>query len=61
MTGVQTCALPILVFIGAKIFWNQIHGKLDPAISLSVTFSLLAIGVAYSLYKTRTQAAPTAS
>ncbi len=51
----------ILVFIGAKIFWNQIHGKLDPAISLSVTFSLLAIGVAYSLYKTRTQAAPTAS
>ena len=45
----------ILVFIGAKIFWNQIYGKLDPAISLSVTFSLLAIGIAYSLYKTRTQ------
>ena len=48
----------ILVFIGAKIFWNQIYGKLDPWISLSVTFSLLAIGVAYSLYKTRGEAAP---
>lgn len=43
----------VLVFIGAKIFWNQIYGKLDPAISLSVTFGLLATGVLYSLYKTR--------
>ena len=51
----------ILVFIGAKIFWNQIYGKLDPAISLSVTFSMLAIGIGYSLYKTRTQTAAAAS
>ena len=43
----------VLVFIGGKIFWNQIYGKLDPAISLSVTFGLLATGVFYSLYKTR--------
>ncbi len=43
----------ILVFIGCKIFWNQIFGKLDPAISLSVTFGLLVIGVVYSLYKSR--------
>ncbi|MBP7338169.1 TerC family protein [Niveispirillum sp.] len=43
----------VLVFIGGKIFWNQIYGKLDPAISLSVTFGLLATGVLYSLYKTR--------
>ncbi len=50
----------ILVFIGGKIFWNQIYGKLDPWISLSVTFSLLAIGVAYSLYKTRGEATPAA-
>jgi tellurite resistance protein TerC len=50
----------ILVFIGAKIFWNQIYGKLDPAISLSVTFSLLAIGIAVSLYKTRAQPASAA-
>jgi tellurite resistance protein TerC len=51
----------ILVFIGAKIFWNQIYGKLDPAISLSVTFSLLAIGIGYSLYKTRSEPEPATS
>jgi tellurite resistance protein TerC len=43
----------VLVFIGGKIFWNQIFGKLDPAISLSVTFALLAGGVVFSLFKTR--------
>ncbi|MQP65635.1 TerC/Alx family metal homeostasis membrane protein [Niveispirillum sp. SYP-B3756] len=43
----------VLVFIGAKIFWNQIYGKLDPAISLSVTMVLLSGGVLYSLYRTR--------
>ncbi|MFV3131412.1 TerC family protein [Niveispirillum sp. KHB5.9] len=43
----------VLVFIGGKIFWNQFYGKLDPAISLSVTFALLASGVVYSLYKTK--------
>ncbi len=47
----------VLIFIGGKIFWNQIYGKLDPAISLSVTFGLLAAGVFYSLYKTRGQPA----
>ena len=46
----------VLIFIGAKIFYNQIYGKLDPWISLSVTFSLLAIGIGYSLYKTRAEA-----
>jgi tellurite resistance protein TerC len=43
----------VLVFIGAKIFWNQIVGKLDPAISLGVTLSLIAGGVVFSLWKTR--------
>lgn len=43
----------VLVFIGAKIFWNQIVGKLDPAISLSVTLSIIAGGVLFSLWKTR--------
>jgi tellurite resistance protein TerC len=43
----------VLVFIGGKIFWNQIYGKLDPAISLSVTLVLLSGGVLYSLYRTR--------
>ena len=43
----------VLIFIGGKIFWNQIFGKVDPAISLSVTFALLAAGVLFSLWKTR--------
>jgi tellurite resistance protein TerC len=43
----------VLVFIGAKIFWNQIVGKVDPAISLGVTLSLIAGGVLFSLWKTR--------
>ncbi len=43
----------VLVFIGAKIFWNQIFGKVDPAISLGVTAALIAGGVFYSLWKTR--------
>ncbi|MBU8538941.1 TerC family protein [Roseomonas tokyonensis] len=43
----------VLVFIGAKIFWNQIFGKVDPVISLGVTAALIAGGIAYSLWKTR--------
>ena len=46
----------VLVFIGLKIFWNQIVGKLDPAISLGVTLSLIAGGVVFSLGKTRAAA-----
>jgi tellurite resistance protein TerC len=48
----------VLVFIGLKIFWNQLVGKLDPAISLGVTVALIAGGIIYSLWKTRSQ--PTA-
>jgi len=43
----------VLVFIGAKIFVNLIYGKIDPAISLGVTFSLLAGGMLVSIWKTR--------
>jgi tellurite resistance protein TerC len=43
----------VLIFIGGKIFWSQLYGKLDPAISLSVTFGLLAAGILVSLWKTR--------
>jgi len=50
----------ILVFIGVKIFYNQIYGKLDPWISLTVTFSMLAIGIVFSLYKTRREPASAA-
>ncbi len=45
----------VLIFIGGKIFYNQIVGKMDPWISLSVTFGLIAIGIVVSLYKTRRQ------
>jgi tellurite resistance protein TerC len=43
----------VLVFIGGKIFWNQIFGKVDPAISLGVTLAMILGGVFYSLWKTR--------
>ncbi len=43
----------VLVFIGGKIFWNQIVGKVDPAISLGVTLATIAGGVLWSLWKTR--------
>lgn len=43
----------VLVFVGGKIFWAQLYGKLDPAISLGVTGLLLGGGIAYSLYRTR--------
>jgi len=46
----------VLVFIGGKIFWNQFYGKLDPAISLSVTLALILGGVLFSLWKTRNDA-----
>lgn len=39
----------MLIFIGGKIFYNQFFGKLDAAISLGVTFGLLALGVLVSL------------
>ena len=42
----------VLIFIGGKIFWNQLFGKIDPAISLGVTLALLAGGVVVSLLKT---------
>jgi tellurite resistance protein TerC len=45
----------VLIFIGGKIFWNQLFGKIDPAISLGVTLALLAGGIAVSLLKTRGQ------
>jgi len=45
----------VLIFIGSKIFAAPLLGleKFPPAISLGVTFGLLALGVVYSLWKTR--------
>lgn len=48
----------VLVFIGSKIFIADLMGigKFPPAISLSVTFLLIAGGVVYSLYRTKKDA-----
>ena len=43
----------VLVFIGVKIFLVGFIGKFPPVISLSVTFGLIAGGVLFSLWKTR--------
>ena len=44
----------VLVFIGGKIFMVEFVGKIPASISLGVTFGLLAMGVIFSLFKTRT-------
>jgi tellurite resistance protein TerC len=46
----------VLVFIGSKIFLVGLIGKIPPAISLTVTFGLIAGGVLVSLWKTRAAA-----
>jgi tellurite resistance protein TerC len=43
----------VLIFIGCKIFLVGIVGKLPAWFSLSVTVSLIAGGILYSLWKTR--------
>ena len=43
----------VLVFIGGKIFWGQMFGKVDPAISLTVTLAILGGGVLVSLWRPR--------
>ena len=43
----------VLIFIGAKVFYNHFFGKLDPSISLGITISVLAAGVIVSLMRTR--------
>ncbi|MDF3023089.1 MAG: integral rane TerC family protein [Alphaproteobacteria bacterium] len=43
----------VLIFIGGKIFWNQLVGKMDPLLSLSITLLILASGIVFSIVKTR--------
>jgi len=45
----------LLVFIGSKIFVADALGlaKIPPAVSLGITFAILATGVVFSLWKTR--------
>jgi tellurite resistance protein TerC len=43
----------VLIFIGAKVFYNQFFGKMDPILSLSITLGILIAGIVYSLVKTK--------
>lgn len=45
----------LLVFIGSKIFVADLLGigKIPPPVSLSITFAILAVGIIWSLWKTR--------
>jgi tellurite resistance protein TerC len=49
----------LLVFIGSKIFIADLLGieKIPPPVSLSITFAILAAGIFWSLWKTRSDAA----
>jgi len=51
----------VLIFIGGKIIGAELVGKLPAAVSLGVTFGLLAAGVLYSLYRTRADTAARAA
>ncbi|TCV73836.1 tellurite resistance protein TerC [Neorhizobium sp. R1-B] len=51
----------VLVFIGTKIFVADFWlggDKFPPAVSLGVTFALIAAGIAYSLWQTRSEPEP---
>ena len=45
----------VLIFIGSKIFVADMFGvaKVPPALSLGITFGLLALGILCSLWRTR--------
>ncbi len=43
----------VLVFIGFKVFYNGIFGHISPSLSLTITLSVLTIGVIYSLITTK--------
>jgi tellurite resistance protein TerC len=50
----------VLIFIGSKIFIADMLdlAKIPPVISLAVTFGILAMGVVWSLWKTRGEPVP---
>ena len=43
----------ILVFIGGKIFYTELYGKVSAGLSLGVTLGLLLGVVGFSLWKTQ--------
>jgi tellurite resistance protein TerC len=52
----------LLIFIGSKVFVADMLGlaKVPPAVSLGITFAILAAGIGASLWKTRAEALPAA-
>jgi len=48
----------VLIFIGGKIFYADLFGKMPSAVSLGVTFGLLTLGVVVSRLRGRPQAEP---
>ncbi len=54
-TYLKTALAVVLISIGSKIFIADLLGivKFPPAVSLSITFAILAFGVVYSLWKMR--------
>ena len=48
----------VLIFIGGKIFWTHMIGKMDPALSLGITIAILASGVLFSMFKTSKDVTP---
>lgn len=51
----------VLVFVGAKIFVQQVIGKISPEVSLGVIMTLLLGGILFSLMKTRHSGSPKAA
>ncbi|CAM5775267.1 membrane protein [Labrys miyagiensis] len=48
----------VLVFIGGKIYWSHLVGKVDSALALAVTLAIIGGGILFSLWKTRGHNAP---
>lgn len=45
----------VLIFIGGKVFYNGFIGYISPAVSLTITLSVLAAGVIFSLMMTQNE------
>ena len=45
----------VLIYVGAKVFAQQLVSKIPPEVSLGVTVALLAGGIIFSLFRTRNE------
>ncbi len=51
----------VLIFIGGKVFYAHLFGKVPPLFSLTMTITILVSGVLYSLYRTAKESDSTTS